>query len=71
MQRESQSHPRRPAKPGRLRLTAATRRRLFRLCVVLFAALVCAVIYAVATGKEISEVIVSIFKILIEVVLWL
>lgn len=72
MQREHPGAPLRPARhKTRLKLPLRTRRWLFRLGVLLFSLIVCAIAWAVGTGREISDVAAGVLRILLEVLLWI
>ncbi len=72
MQREPESDSLRPARrKTRLKLSLKDRRWLFRLCVLLCTLIVCAIAWAVGTGREISDVAAGVLRILLEVLLWI
>ena len=72
MQRKHSSDPLRPARQKtRLKLPLQARRWLFRLGVLLFTLIVCAIAWAVGTGREISDAAAGVLRLLLEVLLWI
>lgn len=73
MQREHPGDPLRSArhKTQQLKLPLRARRWLFRLGVLLFSLIVCAIAWAVGTGREISDVAAGVLRLLLEVLLWI